>query len=113
MKDLASLKELDQVLAPAPGPVAIYKHSTQCGMCDAAIEEVQAFEEKHPATPVYYLDLLAHRDVSNAIAQRLGVRHESPQFIVLRDGKPAAVLNHRAIRLEALERSATTSASQK
>ena len=113
MKDLASLSELDQVLAPAPGPVAIYKHSTQCGMCDSAIVEVEEFAAKHPSVPVYYLDLWAHRDVSNAVAQRLGVRHESPQFIVLREGKPVAVLNHRAIRLAALEKSAVVSASQK
>jgi bacillithiol system protein YtxJ len=102
MKDLTSLGELDAVLAAVPGPVAIYKHSTQCGICDAAIEEVQAFEAKHSEATVYYLDLLAHRDVSNAIAQRLGVRHESPQLLVLKDGKPVAVLNHRAIRADAL-----------
>lgn len=112
MKDLTSLQDLEAALAPAPGPVVLYKHSTQCGICDTAIEEVQAFEAKHPAAAtVYYLDLLAHRDVSNAIAQKLGIRHESPQAIVLRDGKPVAVLNHRGIQAEAL-RSATISATQ-
>src|SRR4051812_18266382 len=103
MKELANLKDLDAALAAQPGPVALYKHSTQCGISEAAIEEVQAFEEKNPAAvTIYYLDLLAHRDVSNAIAQRLGIRHESPQFIVLKDGKAATVLNHRAIRVDAL-----------
>jgi bacillithiol system protein YtxJ len=104
MKDLASLKELDAALLPVPGPVVIYKHSTQCGICDTAIEEVRSFEEKHPsAATIYYLDLLAHRELSNAVARRLGIRHESPQAIVLREGKPIAVLNHRAIRLDALD----------
>jgi len=102
MKDLASLKDLDAALAPAPGPVVLYKHSTTCGICDGAIEEVQAFEAQHPGTTVYYLDLLEHRDVSNAIAQKLGIRHESPQAIVLRDGKPVAVFNHRAIKQSVL-----------
>jgi bacillithiol system protein YtxJ len=103
MKDLASLEELDAALVPAPGPVVIYKHSTQCGICDTAIEEVRSFEEKHRASAtVFYLDLLAHRDVSHAVAQKLGIRHESPQAIVLKDGKPVAVLNHRAIRADAL-----------
>jgi len=105
MKELGSLADLDAVLAAVPGPVAVYKHSTQCGNSDVAIEEIHAFEEAHPAAAViYYLDLLAHRDVSAAIAQRLGIRHESPQVIVLREGKPVAVLNHRAIRLAALEK---------
>jgi bacillithiol system protein YtxJ len=103
MKELASLADLDMILSPDAGPVAIYKHSTQCGLSDSAIEEVQAFEAKHPAAgTLYYLDLLAHRDISNAIAQRLGIRHESPQVIVLKEGKPVAVLNHRAIHLAAL-----------
>lgn len=113
MKQLESLADLDLALAGGPGPVALYKHSTQCGICDSAIEEVEAFELKNPSATIYYLDLLAHRDVSNAIAQRLGVRHESPQFIVLQAGKPVAVLNHRAIRVEAIAKAVTNSASQK
>lgn len=112
MKDLISIADLEAVLAPSPEPRVIYKHSTQCGICDAAIEEVQAFEKQHPAAAtVYYLDLLAHRDVSNAVAAKLAIRHESPQAIVLKDGKAVAVLNHRAIKVEAL-RSATISAAQ-
>ena len=105
MKDLTSLPDLDQALAQPKGKVVLYKHSTQCGICDGAIEEIERFLKGHPAAAeFYYLDLLAHRDVSNAIAQRLGVKHESPQAIVLEDGKVAAVLNHRAIRVAALEK---------
>src|SRR5436190_21171131 len=100
MKELHSLADLDLALA-AKGRVVLYKHSTQCGICDGAIEEM----EKHPgAGDFYYLDLLEHRDVSNAIAQRLGVKHESPQAIFLKDGKVSAVLNHRAISAASLEK---------
>jgi len=100
MKDLAGLADLDRALA-SKGTVVLYKHSTQCGVCDDAIEEL----EKHPgAADFYYLDLLAHRDVSTAIAQRLGVKHESPQAIFLKDGKVTAVLNHRSIRLPAIQK---------
>ena len=103
MKDLDNLDTLDAALVPDVGAVILYKHSTQCGICDSAIEEVQAFEERHPAAAtIYYLDLLAHRDVSNEIARKLGIRHESPQAIVLKDGKPVAVLNHRSIKADAL-----------
>jgi bacillithiol system protein YtxJ len=100
MKALNSLADLDQALA-ATGRVVLYKHSTQCGICDAAIEEM---EKQAGSGDFYYLDLLEHRDVSNAIAQRLGVKHESPQAIFLKDGKVSAVLNHRAIRLPAIEK---------
>ena len=105
MKHLQSLSDLDQALADPKGTVVLYKHSTQCGICDGAIEEIEQFLKDHPASgEFYYLDLLAHRDVSTAIAQRLGVKHESPQAIVLESGKVAAVLNHRAIRVPALEK---------
>ena len=88
MDELRTLADLDQALAPGKGKVVLYKHSTQCGICDGAIEEIQEFLETRPGVgSFYYLDLLAHRDVSNAIAERLGVKHESPQAIVLSDGK--------------------------
>ena len=100
MKELRSLADLDQALA-SKGTVVLYKHSTQCGQCDAAIEEM----ERHPGSAdFYYLDLLQYRDVSNAIAKKLGVGHESPQAIFLKDGKVTAVLNHRAIRLPGIEK---------
>jgi bacillithiol system protein YtxJ len=117
MQDLDSLPALDALLASSRSSVLLYKHSTQCGLCDRAIQEVRAFEGKHPAAAaIFYLDLWAHRDVSDAVARKLGVRHESPQAILLKDGKVAAVFNHRAIRADALVQAvqaASDSASQK
>jgi bacillithiol system protein YtxJ len=105
MKDLDSLRALDALLLPSPDALIIYKHSTQCEMCDSALSEVRDFERNHADAPtIHYLDLWAHRDVSDAVARKLGVRHESPQAILLRGGKVRAVLNHRAIRAEALEK---------
>ena len=46
---------------------------------------------------VYYLDLLAHRDLSNLIAKWSGVPHESPQIIVFKGGKPVYHASHTAI----------------
>ncbi|MBI3856208.1 MAG: bacillithiol system redox-active protein YtxJ [Planctomycetes bacterium] len=104
MKELLTLADLDAVLAAPKGRVALYKHSTQCGVSDTALAELEAFLELHPGADIRYLDLLAHRDVSNEIARRLGVKHESPQLIFLADGKVEAVLNHRAIRGPAIAR---------
>ena len=42
----------------------------------------------------YLLDLLRHRDVSNAIAEKFGIRHESPQVLVIRDGEVVAHASH-------------------
>jgi len=105
MNELCSLADLDQALASKKGKVVLYKHSTQCGISDGALEEIREFLKSRAGVgEFYYLDLLAYRDVSNEIARRLSVKHESPQAIFLDDGKVAAVLNHRAIRVPAIEK---------
>lgn len=103
LQELANLADLDAALGTRDAPVLLYKHSTRCGLSAAALEEVKEFAEEHPEyARIYILDLLAHRDVSEAIAVRLGIRHESPQAIVLRDGRVTSVLNHRSILQPAL-----------
>lgn len=46
---------------------------------------------------VYYLDLIAHRNISNLIAQMSGVEHESPQMIVFKEGKAIYHASHTSI----------------
>jgi bacillithiol system protein YtxJ len=48
----------------------------------------------------YYLDLLNHRDISNEIAGSLDVEHQSPQLILIRDGRCIYSETHHAIRLD-------------
>jgi bacillithiol system protein YtxJ len=51
----------------------------------------------------YYLDLLNHRDISNAIAERFGVFHQSPQIIVIKDGKAIFDTSHESIDARKIE----------
>lgn len=103
MIHLRSVADLDQVLAEKKRPVILFKHSTQCPVSAAADDEYRTFVDRNPEAAVFtHLDLLAHRDVSNAIARRLDVRHESPQAIVLRGSQIVAVLNHDEITANAL-----------
>ena len=96
MRRLTSTAGLDALLAE-PGPLLLFKHSTQCPVSAAALEEVEAWGGDY-----VYLDLLAHRDVSNAIAAKLNVRHESPQAIFVKAGRAERVLNHDEITRDAL-----------
>lgn len=103
MIELKTVADLDQALLEKRRPVVLFKHSTQCPVSAAADEEYRGFVARHPDRAVFaHLDLLAHRDVSNAIAQRLGVRHESPQAVIVEGGKVKAVLNHDEITDAAL-----------
>jgi len=71
------------------GKVMIFKHSTRCSISSSALNRVERNwndEQDHLTVKPYYLDLIAHRDVSNAIAQKWNIEHQSPQVLVIKDG---------------------------
>ncbi len=100
MKSIRSEKDLDAAIAS--GTVLIFKHSTRCGVSAAARTQVEAFAESCPNTPVYLIDVVESRALSSAVAERFGVRHESPQVILVRDGKPVWHTSHFRITRNAL-----------
>lgn len=97
LNELAQLEAIDA--ASRKGPVLIFKHSTRCNISAAALSRLErawtAADDAEQTT--YYLDLLAHRDISNAIAMGYGVEHESPQVLVVRNGKCVHVAAHFGI----------------
>jgi bacillithiol system protein YtxJ len=54
------------------------------------------FDFSDKVTP-YFLDLIAYRDVSNEIMNRFGVQHQSPQLILIKDGKAIYSATHSDI----------------
>ena len=85
-------------------PVLIFKHSTQCAVSDQVYEEFSRFMESAGEITCGLVLVIESRAVSNAIASHLGVRHESPQAIVVRDGKPRWNASHWSITADALTR---------
>lgn len=77
-------------------PVMLFKHSTRCPVSSMA-RKLTEQRWNHPGIAAYHLDLIAHRDVSNAIAEVLAVDHESPQMILVKHGVVTQVLSHSAI----------------
>jgi bacillithiol system protein YtxJ len=85
-------------------PVAFFKHSVSCGISARAmylLEEEWNLNEKD--VDFYYLDLINYRAVSNAIASRLNVTHQSPQIIVVKDGKSVYNVSHHRISMRTLQ----------
>lgn len=79
-------------------PQLIFKHSTRCGISAGAKRRLDgATEALAEKFQLHYLDLIRYREVSNAIAERFSVRHESPQIIVLASGIAAFDMSHHAI----------------
>ena len=93
--------ELDR--AVARDTVVLYKHSDRCHTCHRALREVVQFAREQPEVPVYIIDVIQHRPLSSRIAETLDVRHESPQAILLRGGRPIWHASHYAVTAAALE----------
>lgn len=95
LTDLGQLNEI--VDESTEKPVVIFKHSTRCSISRMALRQFeQEFNLEGKVVP-YYLDLLEHRDISNEIANRFGVYHQSPQLIVIKDGKAIYDRSHESI----------------
>lgn len=82
-------------------PVAIFKHSTRCSI-SAMVKSRLERMYMPSGIRFYYLDLLAHRDISNAIAATFQVRHESPQVLLIKNGVCIFDESHNGIDMEEL-----------
>ncbi len=103
--ELKSMEDLEAALAASrERPVILFKHSTRCPISHAANRNYLNFVEKNSGVDGLFthLDLISHRDISEAIAERLGIRHESPQAILVKDGKAAWNASHLSITEEKL-----------
>lgn len=80
----------------------VFKHSAACPLSWAAHAQVTRARSSHPGAPIYLLPVLKERAVSNAIAARTGVRHESPQVILIRGGRAAESASHASITQDRL-----------
>ena len=101
---LEDIKELDEIVKDSFHlPVVIFKHSTRCSISRMALKQFEKeFDLPHLLKP-YFLDLLEHRDISNEIAARFGVLHQSPQVILIKDGKAIFDASHEDINVHDLK----------
>jgi bacillithiol system protein YtxJ len=81
----------------------IYKHSPYCSLSFVAEEQVRNFAGQEDAIPVTMIDVVRQRSMSDAIEDATGVRHESPQVLLVRDGSVAWHASHRRVTALALE----------
>lgn len=85
-------------------PCIILKHSTRCSISAMAKMRLEADWDFDPdSCMAYYLDLLNYRDISNAIAERTGVYHESPQLLLIRNGACTYEASHLDITVSELK----------
>lgn len=105
MTKMTSSEQLHEALHSSDSKaLLIFKHSTRCPISAAAYRQVENYLNGQPNEQVDYalIDVIANRPVSNEAADTLGVKHESPQVILVRQGKPVWHTSHSLITTDEL-----------
>ncbi len=103
---LTTEAELDEVdRTSGRRPVLRFKHSTRCGVSSLVLDRFRRnWRGATPRPLVYFLDLLAHRALSNAIEKRYAIEHESPQLLLVHQARCVSNWSHGAIDFEETQR---------
>lgn len=101
---ISDIADLGSVLKKSSNrPQLIYKHSPSCGVSFMAKQELDSnVQELSTFAELYIVNVIQDRPVSNAVAKELGIRHESPQAILLQDGKVMWEGSHWQVKGEKL-----------
>jgi bacillithiol system protein YtxJ len=96
--ELTDLGQLNEIMDLSHAqPVVIFKHSTRCSISRMALKQFEnEFDLEGSVTP-YFLDLINYRDISNEIATRFEVYHQSPQLLLIKEGKAVYDVSHSDI----------------
>lgn len=86
-------------------PVVLFKHSTRCSISSAALDRIQRSwnDQEMEGIRPYYLDLIAHRSISDAIAIHYGIEHQSPQVLLIRNGECIYHESHMGINYKEIQ----------
>jgi len=101
LTNLAQLNDIESMSNVKP--IVIFKHSTRCSISRFALKQFEREYDLDETVDAFFLDLIEHRDVSNEIANKFGVYHESPQLILIKNGKAVYDVSHSEISAEALK----------
>lgn len=96
LHETAKLEEILQISCKRP--VVLFKHSNTCSISADVFAEISSVD-----STVWLVVVQDARDISNEIAEKTGIRHESPQAIVIKDGKPIYHASHYDITSQDVE----------
>lgn len=103
--ELTHISDLDKISQLSKEhKVLLFKHSTRCSISAAALDRLERNWKESDSEKIkpFYLDLLNHRDISNQIAEIFAVEHQSPQVLLIKDGKCIYSETHYGISYEDL-----------
>jgi monothiol bacilliredoxin len=105
MNELHNIEELDGALSESHSrPILLFKHSLTCPISTRALDELRSYlDNADPRVGYNLITVQTARAVSNETASRLHINHESPQAILVRNGRELWNASHRDITALALE----------
>lgn len=98
---LDSQEAIDAALASRR--LVLLKHSRRCPVSAWAWEQVESMHRAHPDLEVAWIDVVSQRMLSREVADRTGVRHESPQVFVILDGDVVHHASHMDVQRTSIE----------
>ena len=108
---LHHVDELDRLLSEShTRPLLVFKHSFSCGTSAEALDELvehlnaDLVSSGGPDPQYAIVTVQTHREVSNAVVARLGVRHETPQALLIRNGRVVWAASHFRVTAEAVKK---------
>lgn len=107
---ITSLDQLDQIDEESKTKaILILKHSTACNISSMALNRIESKWKSEYAETLkpFYLDLRSYRAISNEIANRYQVIHESPQVLIISNGKSIYDESHGGIRMDEILQAAS------
>ena len=102
---LQHIDEFETLLSESSDrPLLLFKHSMSCGTSYEALDELidHLNLDRLPARYAM-ITVQTHRELSTAVAKRLGVRHETPQALLIREGRVVWSASHFRVTGGALE----------
>jgi bacillithiol system protein YtxJ len=103
LTDLGQLNEIIELSNQQP--VLIFKHSTRCSISRFALKNFEnEYDFSEEELQAYFLDLIEYRNISNEIANRFEVMHQSPQILLIKDGKCIYQESHDGVEVSSLKR---------
>lgn len=101
-QSIDSIDDFDAVLKQSDSEtVAVFKHSSTCDLSATAKDEMANVK-----LPVFELVVQTARPLSNHIEAHFGIRHESPQVILISRSKPIYDASHRAVTADSIHTAA-------
>ncbi|RBA27329.1 bacillithiol system redox-active protein YtxJ [Flavobacterium tibetense] len=102
---LQTLEQVDEIIENShEKPILIFKHSTRCSISRFALKRFENEFELQEKVITYFLDLMNYREISNEIAFKFGIQHQSPQVLLLKNGKVVHHDSHDGIEAEELKK---------